>query len=167
MPMKKLRMNRQKLIGESAMKAVSAALRDVESAPTFGEYMDRLWSLSKKRSWVATLTNMADYAWQLLPKHRWMTAEQAQRLLGWDEKLIAPTFFQLDKRRKGRRARRMPEFWTSPRDHWGPPWRDLRVLLRPSDPLRKEIKLAEQYYQNPDRASLQPIRAPKKKRRRR
>lgn len=144
--MKKLRMDR-KLIGKSAMKAVAAAERDMKSAPTSGEFMDRLWSLCGKRGWVATLSNMADYAWQLLPKHEWMTTQQAQGLLGWDEDLLFPTFFQLDRRRKGRRTR-MPSYWMSSRDHWGPPWRDLHVLLRPSDPPRKEIKLAEQYYTN-------------------
>ena len=136
---------------ELPVAAVTATLQALKRQP-LDEGLDQLLTLSANKKWLAMLGHLANYAWQRLPKHRWLTEEQARDLLEWTEDpeglidLIAPAFFQLTKRRKGRRAKRLPEYWMSPRDHWGPPWSNLYVLLLPSDPGGEEIRLAEERY---------------------
>jgi len=137
--MKIFRVNMRR--GELAVSTISTVLQELERL-TFGDMLDRLMTLSRDRKWVALLGVMADFAWHRLPKHKWMTQEQAMSILGWDENLVRAAFFRLTRRPRGQRARRLPDLWT-PGDDWSPPWGNRYVLLLPSDPRDKAVKLAE------------------------
>lgn len=114
--------------GELAVSTISTVLKELHKL-SFGDMMDRLWTLSRDRKWVALLGVMADFAWQHLPKHKWMTQEQAMSILGWDDDLVAAAFFRLTRRPRGRRARR----WSGENRY---------VLLLPTDTSSKATELA-------------------------